>query len=393
MRITVMCFRNLLRRRLRTTLCIFGISLATVFIVAIGATTSHYTNVIRDMNIFFAGKIVAVPEGAMVVQGFPVVGGNIPENIVEELSQVEGVSTAVPMLVRFGYQIETVVQLAPSNITVGVPYGNWSTLVGRIPLESGGKWPSVNDEVVLGQSIARQYGLEVGATFRAKDVNLTVSGILDSRSALLLRSIIVPLDMARELHYPNLEVNWIGNMVVVTFDPGLSEEQVAEKIRTEVLGIEALTTDLRNEIVEPLLSDIETWNSGITTVLYALSMVLITLVAMINISERRRDFATLDAIGAPKQTIFRIVVTEIMVMGLIGCIIGVVVGSFSAILFASLYTEIPLSLFLAHISEIVSPWLIIRVLVSTVAVAGVAGMIPAVAATRVNIAAELRSEY
>ena len=393
MRITVMCFRNLLRRRLRTALCIFGISLATVFVVAIGATTSHYTSVIRDMNIFFSGKIVAVPEGAMVVQGFPVVGGNIPENIVEEIRRVDGVSTVIPMLVRFGYKIETVVQLAPSNITIGIPYGNWSTLVGGIPLEPGGKWPSARDEAVLGQSIARQYHLKAGATFRVKDVNLTVSGILDSRSALLLRGIIVPLEMARELYYPDANVDWIGNMVVITFNQGLTEEEVAEHIRTEISGIEPLTTELRNEIVEPLLRDIEAWNVGITSVLYALSMVLITLVALINVSERRRDFATLDAIGAPRRTVFRIIVTEIMTIGVIGYVIGMVVGSFFAIAFASLYTDIPLSLFLTNISEIVSPQLILKVLVSTVTVASIAGMVPAVVASRINIAEELRSEY
>lgn len=393
-----MCFRNLLRRRLRTTLCIFGISLATVFIVAIGATTTHYTQVIRDMNIFFTGKIVAVPEGAMVVQGFPVVGGNIPQNIIEEIKQIEGVEAAVPMLVRFGYQIEAIVQLAPSNITIGVPYGNWSMLVGATPLEPGGNWPSERDEVVLGQSIAAQYGLKVGSTLPVKDMNktmhiLTVSGILDSRSALLLRGIIIPLEMARRLHYENPDVTWKGNMVVVAFESGLKEEEIAERIRAETRGIEALTTDLRNEIVEPLLSDIETWNAGITSVLYALSMVLITLVAMINISERRRDFATLDAIGAPKRTVLRMVVTEILFIGLIGSIIGIVVGSFSAVLFASQYTNIPLSLFLSNIFEIVTPWLIVRVLVSTVAVATLAGLVPALAATRINIAEGLRSEY
>ena len=393
MRITVMCFRNLLRRRLRTTLCIFGISLATVFIVAIGATTTHYTQVIRDMNIFFAGKIVAVPEGAMVVQGFPVVGGNIPQNIIEEIKQIEGVEAAVPMLVWFGY-----LKLAPSNITIGVPYGNWSMLVGATPLEPGGNWPSERDEVVLGQSIATQYELKVGSTLPVKDMNktmhiLTVSGILDSRSALLLRGIIIPLEMARRLHYENPDVTWKGNMVVVAFESGLKEAEIAERIRAETRGIEALTTDLRNEIVEPLLSDIETWNAGITSVLYALSMVLITLVAMINISERRRDFATLDAIGAPKRTVLRMVVTEILFIGLIGSIIGIVVGSFSAVLFASQYTNIPLSLFLSNIFEIVTPWLIVRVLVSTVAVASLAGLVPALAATRINIAEGLRSEY
>ena len=96
-----MCLRNLLRRRFRTSLCIFGVCLATIFIVAIGATTTNYTAVIREMNIFFRGDVVVVAEGAMVVQAFPVIGGKIPESVVEKVQQVNGVKTAVPMLVTF----------------------------------------------------------------------------------------------------------------------------------------------------------------------------------------------------------------------------------------------------------------------------------------------------
>jgi len=55
-----MCLRNLLRRRLRTSLCILGVSVATVFIVAVGATTTSYVTTIRGMNMFFTGDLVVV---------------------------------------------------------------------------------------------------------------------------------------------------------------------------------------------------------------------------------------------------------------------------------------------------------------------------------------------
>jgi len=391
-----MCLRNLLRRRFRTSLCIFGVSLATIFIVAIGATTTNYTTVIRDMNIFFSGDVVVVAEGAMVIQAFPVIGGNIPESVVEKVQQVNGVKKAVPMLVRFGYQFEAVIQLAPSNVSIGIPPGNWSVLVGHTPIKPGGNWPSPDldkKEVVVGSSIAKQYDLTVGSKVKLEKTNLTVAGILDSRSALLTRSIILPLELARRLYYPDPKVSWMGNMVVVELEEEVKEEEVADRIEAEILGVEALTTDGRNEIVEPLLHDIETWNLGLSSVLYLLSMVLVITVAMMNVSERRRDFATLDAIGAPKSAIFRMVITETTLIGLLGGLAGILLGSIAAILIASIYTNIPLSMFFFDLFNIVSPLFMIKILASTVAVSCIAGVIPAIAASKMNISEVLRSEY
>ena len=394
MRITVMCLRNLLRRRFRTSLCIFGVCLATIFIVAIGATTTNYTTVIRGMNVFFGGDVVVVAEGAMVIQAFPVVGGNLPVSVVEKVQQVNGVKTAVPMLVRFGYQFEAVIQLAPTNVSVGIPPGNWSVLVGHTPLNPGGDWPSPDPgkkEVVIGSSLAKQYDLAVGSKVKLENTNLTVAGILDTRSALLSRSIILPLELAQRLYYGH--TMWIGNMVVAQPEEGVTEKEVADRIEAEILGVEALTTNERNEIVEPLLHDIETWNNGISSVLYLLSMVLVITVAMMNVSERRRDFATLDAIGAPRSSIFRMVLTETMLIGLLGGLSGIVLGSIAAILIASIYTNIPLSMFFFDLFNIVSPLFMIKILASTVAVSCVAGVIPAIAASKMNIPEVLRSEY
>jgi len=348
------------------------------------------------MNIFFRGDVVVVAEGAMVVQAFPVIGGKIPESVVEKVQQVNGVKTAVPMLVTFSYRVEAVIQLVPSNVSIGIPSGNWSVLVGHTPLEPGGNWPSADPdkkEVVVGPSLAGQYDLAVGSEVKVENTNFTVAGILDSRSALLSRSIILPLELARQLYNSSPGESWMGNMVVVELEEEGTEKEVADRIETEILGVEALTTDERNEIIEPLLNDIETWNLGLSSALYLLSMILVTMVAMMNVSERRRDFATLDAIGAPKGSIFRMVITESTLIGLIGGLAGIVLGSIAAILIASIYSNIPLSMFLLYLFNIVSPLLLVKILASTVAVSCIAGVIPAIAASRMNIQEVLRSDY
>jgi ABC-type lipoprotein release transport system permease subunit len=391
-----MCLRNLWRRRVRTALCICGVALATVFIVAVGTTITNYTMIVRGMNVFFRGNIVVVAEGALIVQAFPVIGGNIPASLLEQVQQVPGVQTAVPMLVRFGYQVDAVIQLAPANVSIGIPAGNWSLLVEHTPLKPGGTWPSANptsNEVVVGQSLARQYDLAVGSIVRIEGTNMTVTGVLDTQSALLSRALLLPLDVARRLYYPDPKVSWVGNMIVVKLDDNATEQDVTHQIQAAVLGVEALTTDERNELVEPLLRDIETWNLGLSSVLYVLSLILVAMVALINVSERRRDFATLTALGAPQHTIVRMVLTETTLIGVFGGLIGIVVGAAAAVAIASLYTAIPLAMFLQDLFNLMTALFILRILALTVVVSCVAGLIPAAAASKTNPAELMRAEY
>ena len=346
------------------------------------------------MNIFFSGDIVVVARGSIVIQAFPISGGNLPENIVDDVKRVEGVRTVVPMLVFFGHRLEDVIQLVPANISIGIPPERWTILVGSTPLKPNGRWPSANSsakEVVVGPSLADQYNLRVSSTIKIKNYNLTVVGILDTRSTILSRAIIMSLRVAQYVYLPT-HPSWINMMVVEPKEESM-EKEVAENIEENIEGIEALTADERNEIIEPLLSDIEMWNLGIRAMLFLLSMILVTTVAIMNVSERRRDFATLGAIGAPRSSIFRIVITETTLIGLFGGLLGILTGTVATLLLASLYTNIPFTLFFQDLFDIVSPIFMVEILTSTVVVSCVAGIIPAINAMRANISEVLRAEY
>jgi putative ABC transport system permease protein len=365
-----------------------------MFIVTIGATTSRYTSIIREMNIFFSRDIVVVAQGSIVVQAFPISGGNLPEDTVGEVKRIEGVRNAVPMLVFFGFELEDVIQLVPANISIGIPSESWEILVGSTPLEPDGRWPSANSstkEVIVGPSLVAQYNLAVDSTIRIKDYNVTVVGILDTPSATLARAIIMPLRLAQCAYFPT-NSSWI-NMIVAEPEEESMENEVAENIEANITGVEALTADDRNEIIAPLLSDIETWNLGMRGMLLFLSMILVTTVAIMNVSEKRRDFATLSAIGAPRKSILRMVITETTLIGLFGGLLGILVGTVATLFLASIYTRIPLTLFFQGLFGVVSPIFMVEILASTLVVSCVAGIIPAISAMSANISKVLRSEY
>jgi len=362
-----------------------------MFIVTVGATTSGYISAIKEMNLFFSEDIVVVARGVIVIYAFPI-GGTLQENMVDRIKIVEGVETAVPMLFIITPKQEGVLQLIPTNVSIGIPSGNWSVLLGSTPLEPGGNWPSEDPnkkEVVIGQSLAAQFNLTIGSKTKIKNHDLNIVGILDTPSILLSRSIIMPLRLSQVVY----GYNELVNMVIVKPSKGVTQEELAQKIEMQIGSVKALTCEERNEIVLPALSDIETWNLGIRAMLFFLNMILVANVATMNISERRRDFATLAAIGAPRNSIFRIVITETILIGLFGGLLGLLLGTVATLLLASLYTNIPLTLFLPSLFDIVSPIFMIEILAFTVVVSSIAGIIPAINAMRANISEVLRSEY
>ncbi|MGQ9530706.1 MAG: ABC transporter permease [Candidatus Bathycorpusculaceae bacterium] len=389
-RLVTFCLRNLFRRKMRTFLCILGIALATTFVVAVGATTMRYTTVIKEMNVLFSGQVMVVSKDTIVIQAIPITRGFLPESLVEEIRGIDKVEKAAPVLFITSVSLEGVINLVPPNFTFGMPLEDWQMLLGPTPLETGGRFPANESckEVVVGPSLADQYNFTAGSKMKVNGYELNITGILDTRLALLTRSIIMPLKLAQTIYYP-------GRINIIAVKPvqGCSQRDLAEEIERQVNYVSALTEDERNDMIQPILAQVEMWNMGIQTVVFFMSLILVMTVTLMSVSERRRDFATLDAMGAPLGYVFRIVVFEAMLIGVLGGFIGIAFGSFSAIALASLYTNIPLAQFFPSLLDIVPPFYMLEIFAAIVLVCCVGGIIPAINAVRMRIAEVLRAEY
>jgi putative ABC transport system permease protein len=363
-----------------------------MLIVAIGAISSRYASVVRELNVFYRGKVVVVARGSLFIQAIPI-GSSLLEDTVNEVKRVDGVKAAVPMLVVIGSSTgEGIAGFVPINVSIGIPTGNWSILVENTPLKPGGRWPSASSsegEVVVGGYLAAINNLTVNSEIMVKGHDMRVVGILDTPSVFLDRVIIMPLDVAQNVYGYDMRIN----MMVVEPWEGVTEEELGHRIEAEVQSVKALTSKERNEIVEPVLNDLEMWNIGISVVLFSISMVLVMTVAAMNISERRRELATLDAIGAQKSIIIRIVVTETALIGLFGGVAGILLGSLAALLLSSFYANVPLQILFPGLFVIVTPTLMLEILIFTVTSSCIAGIIPAITTARKSIVEVLRSEY
>jgi ABC-type lipoprotein release transport system permease subunit len=377
---------------MRTGLCIAGVALAATFVVAVGATTMRYVTVIREMNILFSGQIMVVSKNAIVIQAIPITRGSFPERLAEEMNtKIDGVEKAVPVLFITSINLNEL-QLIPPNFTIGIPVEDWRLTLGPTVLKNGlGHFPTneESDEVVVGASLADQNNWAVGETITINDYNVAVAGILDTKLAILNRCVIMPLKLAQKIY------NYPGRINMITVKPALGYpiENLTQTIEEEYSYLKALTEEERNDIIKPVLDQVGLWSFGIQTVVFAISLILVMTVTLMNVSERRRDFATLDAIGAPLSYVFRIVIVETALIGAVAGALGVAFGSIASLVLASLYTNIPLTLFFPSIFEIVPPLYMLEMFTAIVGTCCLGGIIPAINATRMRISEVLRAEY
>ncbi len=353
----------------------------------------RYTTVIKEMNVLFSGEVMVVSKDAIVIQAIPIGGGMLPRNYTEiKLKTIEGVEKVAPILFVTPIGIGGIIQPVPVNFSMGIPVEDWGLILGPTPLKGNvGHFPTKESsrEVVVGASLADQYNWTVGKEIVVNDHRLNVTGILDTKLALLNRCVIMPLKLAQEVY------NYPESVNIITVKPldNYSQKDLADLIEQNITYVQALTEDERNDMIQPVLAQVETWNIGIQTVVFIMSLILVMTVTIMSVSERRRDFATLDAIGAPLSYVFRLVILETSLIGVLGGILGIAFGSLAALVLSSLYTSIPLAQFFPSIFEIVPPIYMIEIFLAVVAVCCIGGIIPAINAIRMRIAEVLRAEY
>jgi putative ABC transport system permease protein len=360
----------------------------------VGAATMRYTTVIKELNVLFSGQVMVVSKDAIVIQAIPIGGGFFQESLAEEIEEnIQEAEKAVPVLFINPIEPQEMIQLVPVNFSMGIPVEDWQSIIGSTPLKGGvGHFPTneSSNEVVIGASLADQYNWTVGKEIMVNGHKLNVAGVLDTRLALFNRCILMSLRLAQEIYYPKSEGI---NIISVKPVQGCSQEELANAIERQAEYVNALTEDERNDMIQPVLAQVEIWNVGIQTVVFIMSLILVMTVTIMSVSERRRDFATLDAMGAPLSYVFRVVLLETSLIGVLGGILGIAFGSLAALVLASLYTNIPLAQFFPSIFEIVPPLYMFEIFAAVVVVCCVGGIIPAINATRMRIAEVLRAEY
>ncbi|MGI5842756.1 MAG: ABC transporter permease [Candidatus Xenobium sp.] len=385
-----LAFRNVMRRRERSLLTLVGVLLAVgAFVAMVSLAEGMYRRIAleldgRAVDVYVVPRTAApLPTGPLGTVGLTT--DTVPLSSIERIAALNNVRRVAP-ITRDQWTSEhgtvMVVGIEPTNLREFLP--SLEIVQGRV-FESG--------QILVGAGLATSEGLTTeslggGQTglksrFGPGGNHYPISGIVSSGSGFQDYFVYIPLATSLE----NNSRRGVQEVWIKVEDPHRSVEVVQA---IEALGIPDVKVMTRKDYLGAASDYIEyAW-----LLQFAISAigVLIAITAAMNTMlmstyERMREFGTLRAIGAPRATVVTMVMTESLMLSLLGGILGLAFGWIGSILLdRAMVTLLQLSFPLASIT----PGLIVQAILLSIFVGLVGAAIPSVLVWRVDIVRSLR---
>ncbi len=212
-------------------------------------------------------------------------------------------------------------------------------------------------DIILGQQLARRLGVTIGDEVRVvlPDVNVTVAGVFSRQKIFIVRGIfrvgaepdgqlaLVHLQAAAKL-FRKWQINkqpLVTQLRVKTMDihrANLILAEIDKKLAIENLHVTSWEDDHRT-----LFNAIRMERKVISLLLFAVITVAVFNIASILImmvSEKRHDIAILRVMGASARQIVGVFVLQGLLIGVLGILVGVIIGSILAVSLESIISGI-----------------------------------------------------
>lgn len=413
---------NILSKKLKNFLTIFAIMISVMLIICIQNIAAQLSsNVIEniseyDLIVGKAGSSTSLVMSSVFYYGVP--EGNIDLSYLETLQNNKYVQKAVPIGMGDNFHGYKIIGTTPEFFD----NENYVLKVGNIINDEG--------EVVLGSTVAKRTGLKVGDTFKSQH-GLTEhedegsEHHHDENFEYKVVGILTPTNTPNDtVLFTTIETLWHTHGLHADEEHETEENETEEYIETDNTIVDTATktshnlnntntssaqetTSLltavlvrtrglaeQNQLYQDMKKDekiqviiptetlrglLNSLNIGevVITIIAAVSVVLSIIMLFITMLtssiERRKDISILRALGAKRNTVFLIIIVEILIIAIIGILLGFLFAHI-AITFIGNYA-------VTYYGLNISGWLIqpeeITVMLITIVLSMIAGIIPA----------------
>ena len=323
--------RYLLRRPFQSILCILGVALGVAVIIAIDLANLSASRAFSLSTDTVAGKATHQIIGN---------ASGLDQDIYRRLKVELGIREAAPVIDGYATAIELdrqplhilgidVFAEAPFRNYLGGGNGGTNTGAGGADFS---QFLSQPDTILIGKDTAQRYNLGIGSTITFR--------LGDRRPVVRVIGILQPADANSSRALDGLGIMDIGGAQALFDMPGkISHIDLIADERTEVgqmrlaqiramlpQGTQIVRPEARSQSVESLSDAFELNLTALSLLALVVGMFLIYNTITFSVVQRRPIFGILRCLGVTRREIFRMVLTEAMLLGAIGGLIGVVFG-------------------------------------------------------------------
>jgi len=362
-------YQNLLRRPARTLLTILAITLAVGTVVALLALSRGVVDGVARGLDERGAELVVQPRSAA-----DIMTSRMPQEIGTRIAAIDGVKSVSGELYTSAISGDHHLLVAGRNANSKA----WS----QVPLKDGRMPAAGESAVVLGDVLALGLDVAVGDTIDLFDEDFKVVGISQYATAINRSLAIMPLQVLQEAALRPGQVS----LFLVELQPNLGADRRAE-IKTEIAATDKVIVSEAQEVLEQdgNLAVLIAVSDAVSIIALAMGALSLFAALLTSVQERTREIGMLAALGWSDGRIIRLIVTEGVIMGLAGCLLGVVAGIAASAFFDAIPTIGGLISFSPRLDDLALPLLL------ALPVCALGSAYPALRAVRLLPAEALRS--
>ena len=390
-------------RKLRTVLTAFAIVLGVAMMSGAYVLTDTIDKAFDTIFVeSYAGTDVVVTGKSADIsfEGESAQAPPIPERTLEQVRSVDGVEVATGSVSDFQTKLlrpdgEAIDTGGAPAFAFGIDTSSEYDRFNPLNLVQG-RWPTGSGEVAVDEGVANDEDLKLGDTVgvaaigRAQQfriVGVAKYGDLSSIGGATFAIFDIPTAQAL------LDKRGQLDSIQAAAEAGVTPEQLTQRIRAELGPNVTVRTGVEQANEES--GEIATFTNIIRYFLLSFAGIALFVGAFvifntlsITVAQRTREFATLRTIGASRRQVLTSVIIEALVIGLAASIVGLFSGLGLAIGLTELFKALNLDLPRTE-TVFATRTIVVSLLVGTL-VTLVAGLFPALRATRVPPIAAVR---
>jgi len=337
-----MAWQNMKQRRFRTSLTTLGVVIGITAIIGLASLGEGFRVTIRaQMEQGFELNVLTVMSGGLLT-GVP---SFFTEDDIQNITKIDGVSLATPLVQKSDVKLFNDNKNSTPLVMLAVNFTEfWTIYPDRLVFESGSLPQLIKNDTVIGynvqhstesesfansgQNITIQMTLQRSLPSRRENFTFNLAGtIAKSGAAGFINfddAIFIPIDTAQRIY----NITNVDMIFVRLVDPSFSDS-VAKKIKDRFGGegeVRVLIPAAFLEQVESILNMVQIFLTAIASIALLVAGLGIMNIMTVSVMERTREIGILKAIGARSRTILTMFLTEAVLIGGLGGIVGVPLG-------------------------------------------------------------------